>query len=431
MAASSLPDWWQRLRGGRFARLFALADQGFQGVASIAAMALLGRTLPHDAFGAVGVMIGIYFFVAGFHRSAVVLPYITEHETFADDGAAARYHSDWWWLSVAASLLLAALLLGLAGATAAVAPSSGAWLVAPLLMGALITPAMLASEFARRWLYKLDRPDLAALLSLCFFVVLVGGAGVAAALRPDVWGGALAWLAAGAASTLVAFAHVRVASPITGASLDCFRRHRGFATWLALNILPYTIYSTASVVILIGALIGPGAAAVFTAARTLTNPAVSIVSAIDSTDKPRAARALAEQGVAGLRRSIAGTRHLLIAATGGYLGLVALAAAPLLQLVFHDQYPHIAGEVRLLCLAFFLFCLNQPSETMLIVLRASRTMFVTRLVTAIATVIALALAIPHGVSGMAIAIAASQLVNLAILFFAERHVARSAEEPAR
>jgi len=77
--------------------------------------------------------------------------------------------------------------------------------------------------------------------------------------------------------------------------------------------------------------------------------------------------------------------------------------------------------VQLLCAAFFLFCLNQPSETLLIVLRASRTMFVTRAATALVTLAALVLAIPHGIPGMAIAIAVSQLANILLLTIAERH----------
>jgi O-antigen/teichoic acid export membrane protein len=190
-----------------------------------------------------------------------------------------------------------------------------------------------------------------------------------------------------------------------------------------LNNIPYAIYNSATVVILIGVLVGPVPAAVFTAARTLTNPAISIVSAIDSTDKPRAARALAEQGVAGLRRSVSGTRRLLIGLTGSYLGLVALFADPLIALAFHGRYAGVEHEVQILALAFFLFCLNQPSETLLIVLKASEAMFAVRTAAAVATVIALIAAIPFGVKGMAIGLVAAQ----ALLRFAEHRASARRE----
>ena len=426
-AAPSLPLLPPRVRAAigehRLARLFALADQGFQGLGSIVASAVLGRSLSPEQFGAVGVAIGAYYFVAGFHRSAITLPYLTEHRAAGDREDDRRYHSDWWWLGLAAALALAIALVAIAGAIL-VGFERQRWLALPLALGAALTPPMLAADFARRWLYKLGRADLAAAVSALFFVALIGGAIVAARVRPDALAGVAAWAIAATLATLAALAVLRPTAPATRRAWTRFAPHAPFAGWLSLNIFPYTVYSTATVVILIGALLGPGAAAVFTAARTLTNPAVSIVSAIDSTDKPRAAAALAEGGSRGLARAIAGTRRTLIVLTGGYLALVALFAHPLIALAFHGQYAGVERDVQLLCAAFFLFCLNQPSETLLIVLRASRTLFVTRLATAIVTLAALVLAIPHGVPGMALAIAASQIANIVLLTLAERHALR-------
>ncbi len=423
MASSLLHTLPTRLRDRRLARLFALADQGFQGLGSIVASAILGRSLAPDAFGAVGVAIGAYYFVAGFHRSAITLPYVTEHREPGDAGADRAYHTDWWWLNVAAALALAIALLAIA-ATVRVALPSQRWLAEPLMLGAAITPPLLAADFVRRWFYKQERAWLAAIVSALFFVALIAGALIAARWRADAAAGAAAWGVAAVVATLPALLVLRPARPAARRAWRMFAPHARFAGWLSLNIFPYTVYSTATVVILIGALLGPGAAAVFTAARTLTNPAVSIVSAIDSIDKPRAAAALANDGAAGLRRAIGGTRRTLIVMTGGYLAVVALFAHPLIALVFHGQYAGVEREVQLLCAAFFLFCLNQPSETLLIVLRASRTMFVTRAATAIVTLAALVLAIPHGVAGMAIAIAVSQLANIVLLGIAERHALR-------
>lgn len=408
------------LREERFGRLCALADQAFQGIGSIASTALLGRSLALHEFGAMGIAIGAYYFAAGFHRSAIILPYITEHRPAGDREQDRSYHSDWWWLSVAGSVVLAVALV----AIAALLPLMSAelrWLVKPLMLGSAITLPLAAAEFGRRWLYKLGRADLAAVASAVFFATLVTGSLLVARWNPTAPSGLAAWFVAGCAATGVALLAGRIRRPHWQASLAALRPHRNFATWLSLNIIPYTVYSTATVVILVGALFGPHAAALFTAARTLTNPAVSITSAIDSIDKPRAARSLAQEGLTGLRRTVGSTRLLIMGMTGAYLAVIAIGAEPILGLVFKQQYVGIESEVRLLCLAFFLFCLNQPSETFLIVLRKSGTLFLTRLATAIVTLIALAIALPYGAPGMAMAIAASQIANLGLLLLAERH----------
>ncbi len=414
------------LRSGNLARLCSLADQGAQGVANILATAALGRCLLSDQFGAIGVAIGIYYFMAGFHRSAVVLPYITEHETFADAAAERRYHSDWWWFGLIAALGLSAVLVALALLLDLLRmwEPSWSWGIMPLLLGAMITPPLLCAEQTRRWLYKIDRADLVALVSLFSAAVLVMTAFATPLIGANARTGALAWVASGLFGTMIALLVLRPTAPSLARSFNCFHRHRHFATWLALTIIPYVFYSSATVVILIGIFDGPLAAAVFTAARTLTNPAVSFVSAIDSIDKPRAAHALATQGIRGLRHSVRRTRLLLIAVTGSYLAAVALFAQPLLDLAFHHRYSGITHDVRVLAAAFFMFCLNQPSETMLIVLRASRTMFVTRSATAVLTLALLFAGSGHGVAGMAIGMALAQAGNLLFLLSAERWVER-------
>jgi O-antigen/teichoic acid export membrane protein len=405
------------LGSNNLARLFSLTDQGAQGVGNILATAALGRMLPIGQFGNIGVAIGIYYFVAGFHRSAVVLPYITEHAMHGTADEARRYHSDWWWFNVMMAFGLALVLAALAGGLAILQPWAPRlrWGIAPLLLGALITPPLLLAEQARRWLYKIDRADAAALVALIYAGVLVVAAVVLPHLLTGQIAAGMAWALAGLAATVLPLAVLRVGGFSLWRSLDCFARHRRFATWLSLTIIPYVFYSNATVVILIGICNGPLAAGVFTAARTLTNPAVSIVSAVDSIDKPRAARALATGGLAGLRDSVRRTRLLLIVVTGGYLAVIAAAAQPLLDAVFHHRYSGITLEVRVLAAAIFLFCLNQPSETMLIVLRASATMFATRTATAVLTVVLLVAGSGYGVTGMAIGIALAQAANLLFL----------------
>lgn len=405
------------------ARLYSVFDQGASGAANIFALAILGRALPVEQFGAIGMMIGLHYFVAGFHRSAIVLPFLTiHHDQPASDGARAE-HSTWWWIALTGALTLSAALAVAAMAVLAMDGRfpSASWLIQPLLLAALVTPAMLAAEFTRRWLFQIERADLVALIALVYFCLLVGGA-LLAARFPDAMAGACAWAAASLGAAILALLVLRP-TPIRKKDIArIVREHRGEARWLAWANLPYAVYGSATIVVLIGMIVGPVAAGVFTAARTLTNPAMSMVSAIDSTDKPRAVRALAERGLPGLNDAVTRTRWLIALATGAYLGSVAIWAGPLARIAFHGQYPDVTAEVRLLALAFFLAGLNQPSETRLIVLKAGRTMLVVRTIVALGALAALLLAAPWGVAGMAAAVAAVQAFNLALLHAAERHV---------
>ena len=414
----------RRIGTGKSARLYALADQGSSGFANVIAFALLGRALPVAQFGAVGIMIGLHYFLAGFHRSAVVLPFTTFVR--ADHGAEGHSaESGWWWLSLGLSALLtaAAALAGLAVAFAGQVRPSWAWLAEPLLLAALISPSMLAWEFARRWLYKDGRADLVGLCSACYFVLLVSAAWSCSRLSPSAAVAALAWVAASFAALLLALSSLRPGNLDRAIAVRLMRLHRTDAAWLAATNLPYSIYSSASVVVLIGLMVGPVAAALFSAARTLNNPAISITSAIDSLDKPHAARAFAAEGTAGLVRVVRRSRRAIVLATGLYLALVSLLATPLIRLTFEGRYAGMEREVRLLALGFFLFGMNLPSETMLIVRRASGTMLAIRCATAIVTVALLAAGAAHGVLGMAIAYVASQTFNLLLLCLAEARTA--------
>lgn len=415
----------KRIGPGAASRLYALADQGSSGLANIIAFALFARALPVTQFGAIGMMIGLYYFIAGFHRSAIVLPFTTDHRAGRQGHLAHQEDSAWWWLGFALTFLLSlvAALLGLAFIPMGRVWAATAWMAEPLLLTAMITPAMLLWEFARRWLYKIERADMVGLCSILYFLLLVGAAWAASRIMPTALAAASAWIIASMGTLLVALAILRPVRADRSTTLRLIRDNKANAGWLAATNLPYSIYSSASIVVLIGILVGPVAAAVFSAARTITNPAISLVSAIDSIDKPRAARAYAHAGMAGLRSVVHRSRLSIALATGVYLGLVAIFATTLIAFAFKGRYAGLEQEVRLLALGFFLFGLNLPSETMLIVLRAGRTMLVIRTITALATIAALALGAAHGVSGMAIAFAITQAANFVMLRWVESGIA--------
>jgi O-antigen/teichoic acid export membrane protein len=400
-------------------RLASFADQGFQGLGNIIAMALFAHTLAPRDFGALGVAIGLYYFIFGLHRSAVVLQFIVS--TARPGAFQARDRRAWFWLNALLVLVLCGGLAVLAaGAFALGVPAARESMFAKAVQVALImTPCLLMAEFSRRQLYQAHLPASAALAGVLQFGVMLG-----IAIGANRWGGALIWAAVawggGGLASLIVSLLVMPPGPPGGLrrGLSCWLENPGNVLWQSLNTIPYCI-ANSSLTVVVGAFGGGVAAATFNVARTLANPATAMVSAVDSLDKPRAARALGHGGIAALRASIGRTRRLLVLLTGGYLLAIALSAGVIVPMAFGSAYDGAATSVRVLALGFFLMCLNQPSETLLIVLGAGRLMFLTRIVAAVATVAGLALSARHGVLGAAIAVTVAQLINLVGLTLAE------------
>ncbi len=361
-------------------RLASFVDQGAQGAGNVVITAILARGLGGEHFASIGLMLGVYYFVYGFQRTNVVLPFIV---SAAADQSAGRSLDDWWRINLIWIALITATL-GLATAAGLLLAPNVGWVVHALEYATAVTPPMLLAEFGRRWLYQAHRPVTVGLSSVLYFVVGIGVALISFKVKSG-WIGALAWIAAG----FCVFAVARLALPPGPASwrsaVGRWLEHSRFAAWQSACHIPYAFYN-ASVVILIGLFGGPVAAAAYTATRTLTNPAISMVSAVDSLDKPRAALALVTDGIRGLNHSIRRTRRLLAVITGGYLAIIVLFPDLMLRLAFGHAYEGRGLEVRILAAAFFLMCMNQPSETLLIVLREGVLMFVIRMMTMIAAV---------------------------------------------
>ena len=404
-------------------RLASFADQGLQGVANILMSALLARSLSQEQFASIGVMLGINYFAFGLHRANVILPFIV---AAAEDEKHGRATGAWWWASTAfagLSFVGLAAITGLLAVAAAAWNPHMAWAVRALAYATFAAPAMMLAEFARRWLYQAKLPATAVLTSVLYSL---SGLALIVATR-SLHNGAVsasAWTLGGVMGMLPGAIALWPGWPNWRESYRRWRTHSHFAFWQGMAHIPFALYNS-SLAVLVGALAGPTAAASFTVTRTLCNPAISTVSAVDSLDKPRAARALVSGGLAGLRGSVNRTRLLLASLTGAYLAGIVLFADPLLKLAGGHAYAGHAPEVRVLAVGFFMMCLNLPSETYLIVLRAGRLMFVGRMLTAVVSVGLIWWGSRHwGLMGTAGAIAASQLFNLINLRISESIAAR-------
>lgn len=398
-------------------RAASFAEQGLQGVANVLVNVILARNLPHQGFATIGIMLGVHWFVLGLHRTAVVLPFVLDASSADSDGVQSEQR--WWWLNL---LSVGVVAISLALATFIIfsfdSNPDDAWFRNGIALTVLVTPALLLFEFGRRILYQRGLPATAALASFVYLLINIFSAILLMRYNPTAQSGAIAWIVAGLGGAFVTILAVPPGLPRFAEGIHIWWSNREFAFWQALTNLPYAVYNS-SVVVVIGIFGGATAVAAFAAARTLTNPAISMVTAVDSLDKPRAARALAADGLPGLRRSVGSTQRLLALITGVYLGLIIVFAGQVLELAFGNIYSDKTNEIRVLALAFFIICMNQPSETFLIVLRASKLLLATRIVAAFLAVAFLAVGSRYGLMGSSIALLATHVVNVANLRFVE------------
>lgn len=361
----------------------SFVDQGFIGLSALLINLVLARYLSVVAFASLTVMIGAHFFLFGVHRSVIVLPFILDDSSGSEAKACERQRA--WWSASLVCIGIILVVLVVAATTICIFARwtpSASWAADVAVLLVFTTPPLLGFEYGRRVLYQHGRAGVVTAMSIVYFFV-----GMLTALG-GMWVGSefvssLAFAAAGGSGFAIFLVTIRPRAANLKKAWSVWRPHAAFGAWQVFTSIPYTVYAV-SPIVLIGVLAGPIAAAVFGAARTIVSPAFSIVSAIDSLDKPRAARAMSESGLLGLHASIVQTRILLIVLSGSYLGLLIITAPWVMEVAFGPKYGEHSTAVRLLAVAFFCMCLNQPIETMLIVLRKSQVIFAVRMTAAVA-----------------------------------------------
>ena len=392
-------------------RLTAISDQALVGLANFGALAAFARLLPREDFAAIGVAIAIHFVIFGFHRAAIVMPYILSGKDVPDP----MPRSAWAWLAMRVSLV-AALLLFVTAVGLALAGAS-VFAIKCALFAALQCPALLLQEFAKRWLYQHRRFGGVLIASATGFVLTIAGIGLLVLSgAPPMLASAILGLSA-LAVALVGFLLCRPSRDgcsVRAATL--IGRRREFTLWQSVAHIPYILYNN-GYPLLLALITGPAATASYTALRTLLSPSVSLISAVDSTDKLRAIAAFHEDGPGGAKRSADRTRRLLLALNGPFLLLCAVFASPYQALVLGPAYHHPV-EMAVLAAYCLLLSVNQPFETFLVVQEKARILMVSRCLSAGLAIGGLLLLGPaYGLLGGAIALLVALACNLAALWW--------------
>lgn len=352
-------------------RLAALADQGIVSATNFLLFLYCARTLDSEDWGAFGFAYAAVLFCQGFQRAIVTIPMITLSPT------PAQWHENSEaWAGLNSSLLLAVMVFGgmLSAFTTLIDVD---WLAISATSATALSAPMLLMEYSRRATIQNDHFGRLVFMALAYMFGIL----TIAILWPSAWH--TRWLpvaAVIAGSCAAAFVFLTGKTSILLGKVRpgfAIEGHRGFSMWAALSHLGYSGYNF-GVQAMLGAISGPAALGIFHACRALIQPVNTLIGAMDSIDKPRAARAYAATGRFGLFRSLRSTLMGLAILGGVYLGLAALFDTWLLRIAFGARYSDQESVVLWWCIVSALTICAQPVESGLYVAGRTREMFLSR-----------------------------------------------------
>ncbi len=412
--ASALPDpprkWLARLVGPASdpVRLLSLFEQGLISGANFLALLVLARDFSVEDFGLYSFAYICLQFLVNLHRSIVVVPFVIH--TAQTDGLG-REGRRWRELNTVA---VALSLAGLAIAALLVAPFGGpGWMRQAFLATLVFIGPNYYYEFYRRWAIQLGRYALAVAGAGLYTGITLGGFFLATRLH-SLAAAVAAYAAANLAAAALFLPVVRrTADHASGRGGKAFFvRLRGFLTWSLLSNLAYNGYFHLPALIL-GSMVGPVPVAAYQALRNFTQPLNIVGTAVDNFDKPRAARALAEAGVGGLRRQLLRTTLAMATVSLPYMAAVACLARPALALVYAHRYAGFEDILYLWIVTSGLTLAAYPVETGLMLLRRPDLLFRGRLLAAVAAAAICYAAVPAwGVAGAMIGLQSGVLGSL-------------------
>ncbi len=395
-------------------RVVGLIDQGLLALTRFGGTLLFARILEVEDFGAFALFVSISFILSNFQNSIAVLPFIVSCPTVE----LVRKDGDlWFWLDVILSLLVAVALALLAGGMMLFGAAE--WAVRAVAFSALGAPFLLMFMFHRRRMYQSKSYRNVLGMAITHFLAYAAGTGVVYWTAPDpLWAFLTFALAPAIALVFGLFGQGRVRSGPSRRMWPAWRATHRFSLWNFLGFLAGVFYNN-GLSVMLSFFVGPLGPAMFTATRVVVQPCITMANAVDLIDKPRAGQALANKGMEGLRRSIHGTRMMLLILGVPYLVLVAIFSGDILAVLFPGKYDGLVLELRLWVLALLIHLVAKPLMTQLVTLRNSRALFFGNLTGAASALsIALVTLEAYGVPAALVAMSAGRLINLLLMMLA-------------
>jgi O-antigen/teichoic acid export membrane protein len=353
-------------------RVAVLIDQGLVSGANFLVFLYCARLLSPEQWGEFGFAYATVLFCQGFQRAMVTIPMIAFSPSARDWKVTASA-----WASINSRLMVITTVIG---AVAVVLANliGVTWLASSAHVATLLTIPMFGMEFARRAV--IQEENFGKLVGMAAGYTL--GVGCVVAGWPTAWD--IQWIPvlavmAGALFSMLAFGfgNWNMLFGRYSPTLSLVE-HKRFSFWATLSHLGFSGYNF-GVQSLLGALAGPAALGVFHACRTLLQPVSILIGAMDSIDKPRAARAYAETGRAGLFKKLKNAFIALACLAGSYIVFVLITNTWLLNLAYGQRYHGQESVVALWCLVSAFTAIAQPVESGLYVIHRTRELFYSRL----------------------------------------------------
>jgi PST family polysaccharide transporter len=387
-------------------RYLSLIDQGMVALCRFAAIIIFARLLSPHQFGAIALAMSVAILFVGFVRATFTLPFAAfcaDRRQVADDGAK--------WFAFSLFLVMAALVLPLAVALLLNVLESPAWLIHTAVYSAALSPTTALYEVSRRWLFQLERYRSLLLQGVICGIVSAISFGVVFAF-PSPWTATLALSLAYLVAALMGLAgNIPVVRLQIGEVTRVWREIRHFTRWTTVEFIADSLQSYGMNVAL-AFFAGPTGASIFAATRNIVAPVYTMTSALGA-EMPRLARAYASSGLRGLTRALWSTQVFMLAVSIPYLLVIAFFSEPLLRFLYGAKYSNLSTELRLWAVIALLLVIMRPLDMWLLASRNARTLFMRKLLGALATI---AVAVPllpiAGVQGALYAIIAGMAANV-------------------
>ncbi|WP_203020854.1 hypothetical protein [Rhizobium rosettiformans] len=344
----------------------AIFEQGVFSVVALSQSVLYARSFDSTEFGLFALIVSLVLVILGIQRSIIILPMmLSEHNHDGREDIAWLLLNLIYCVSVSTLLVVVALIF---------IAEEGVWRKA-LILSAILSPCMLLNEFNRRRLFMQRRPLSAAAASVVYAATLLCGLAYTLAFRPEIELAIATWAGAAVVSA--------VASTLLANKYSSFhkisnqRERLLFATWSFLSYLPYAAYNNATALIL-GLVSTIQDVATFATARIFITPIIALIQAVDSVDKPASRRAMSQEGLPGLTKSISSSRYFLLGLGLPYVLVVLGTSGVLPSLLFPKHGEDLMLPVILWASVGISMMMAQPSETGLLILGESKTVFLLR-----------------------------------------------------
>jgi O-antigen/teichoic acid export membrane protein len=358
----------------------ALLDQGLISGSNFLILLYGARLVPAEQWGEFGFAYATVLFGQGFQRAMVTIPMITFSAQLQQW---AIHEASWAALNIRLAFSACLLALGVAAASTFL---GFVWAANSALMAAMLSIPLFCMEFGRRAAIQGEKYST-LVLSACSYAI---GAWLTVAAM-QACGSANRWLpvAAVVGGAMLSYAVAvggRISRMIGNLERGTYgKEYLEFGLWASLGHLGFSGYNF-GMQALLGAIAGPAALGAFHACRTLLQPINTLVGAMDSIDKPRAANAYASEGRSGLFGILGRSATVIGVFAGAYIAAALSVNDWLLAMAYGEKYIDQGNVLAMWCLVAGVTALAQPIESGLYVIRRTRELFYSRLMASIVSI---------------------------------------------